>query len=300
MSTPKQHHYVPKVYLKSFADEAGNLFAYNKLYRSCKKTNISNVCYALNYFTVSKEETQLIHKVEDINYIEKEVFRKQENAYRQLLHTIIDPPYTHEIAVGQAAQFMEVLINIKRRNPSMKQSLFLQITEYINSAEFQQHVAPAIEISRKIDTIDPEEYIRNYIATTTKDKDKLKDMYLARFLQASSETVTAIINTLLQFKWHIILAPVGSVFYTSDNPGFTFTGDNTLLNAGGLSESFVHVFPLTPTDCLMIGSSEIDKEYETNKTIHKIPVEGPVVNWINDFTFRIANNKVLGRDPFSL
>lgn len=299
MSDPRQHHYVPKVYLKSFADAAGNLFALNKKYRSIRKRHITQVCYGLNYFTITKEETVVIHQITDLNIIEKQAFQKQESSYYTLLQKFIPSGFDPvTMNADDAIQFISILINIKRRNPSMKEAYTKQMVEYFHSEQFQEDVAPAIEISRKIDSIDPIKYINDYIRSTSADPDKLKDLYLRRFLSESSELIDKFARTLFNHKWRLFVCPENNQFFTSDNPGFTIAGDSVLLNAGGLAGDFIYMFPVTPRYCLVINSDEPDLEKGVNKTIYPVMAETSGVNWINDCTTNLAMYKVLALSPF--
>ena len=147
--------------------------------------------------------------------------------------------------------FLEILITIKRRNPTVKKQVIKDVRSHFNSEEFKKDIQPGIEISKKIDLINPEEYVEKYIKMINNDNSKVTDIYLSRFLGKESTVIEKVIETLMQYKLYIYHAPLSSQFFTSDNPGFFVVG-NIIVNYGGLSDNFVFIFPLSPKCCLLI------------------------------------------------
>ena len=74
MNNPINHHYVPQVYLKAFADSKKKLYQLKMRYRKITQKSIAQICYEPNYFLIQKDETKLFNKVTDPYHIEKVFF----------------------------------------------------------------------------------------------------------------------------------------------------------------------------------------------------------------------------------
>lgn len=294
MNNPKNHHFVPEVYLKEFANSGKQFFQLKKDYKTISPRSVGQVCYQPYYFKVNSKDNLLLHKLEDQYHIEKNVFKKQENAYPKLLKKVKFSALSFvPLKKSDVIFFLEILITIKRRNPIYRKQIIDQYKEYVASDRFKKDIEIGIEISKKIDKIDPIEYLKNYIEEVAINKDKQSDMYLQGFLDKDNKTDKNAAETLLQYKLFIYQAPFGSEFITSDNPGFTLLPDNQLLSFGGFGETFKFIFPLTPKCCLFITSKAVDPNYLLlSKDLQIIHTDTDVVNAINDCTYRLALEKV--------
>jgi hypothetical protein len=291
MNQPIAHHYVPKVYLKAFADQRRHFFQLRKKYRRISRKSISQVCYTPDQFKIQRDETKLIHGISDPLYIEKHLFARHENAYGRLLEQLLNPGFA-DFAVEQddIRLFLEILVTIKRRNPTIRKRMQDDTKTHFNSGQFQQDIKPYIDLSRKVQPeIDPEEYLRKYIQVVNTEKSKLDDMYLERFLR--DQQITAkIVGTLMEHRIFIYEASMPEEFITSDNPGFTLVGDR-VLNVGGLSEAFIYVFPLTSGRCLIIDGAD-NIRIAGKKLIQNRQVESDAVDMINKATNIVAMEKL--------
>lgn len=167
MSNPINNHYVPQVYFKAFGDSQKQVYQLKRKYRKISKKSIAQICYEPNYFTIQRDETKLFNNVTDPYHIEKHAFKKHENLYERILKKITFPSLNQtRLTKSEVKTFLEILITIKRRNPTVKKQLIKEIRNHFNSGEFKKNMQPGIEIARQIDTIDPEEYIDNYIQTS--------------------------------------------------------------------------------------------------------------------------------------
>jgi hypothetical protein len=300
MSTPGKHHYVPQAYLRPFADHQEKFYQYRKQYGKIAQKGIVQICYERDYFKIKREETKQVNGISDPYHIEKKAFQKGENAYGKLLKRFMATslhPFT--VPKTEVEAFLEVLITIKRRNPTVRQLLSNTLKEYVNSKQFLKELEPGIELSKRIDTIDPEEYIKGYIKTINTEDTKLSDLYLSRFLDKEQRLIKDVTATLLAPKLYIYHAPMGSQFMTSDNPGFVRVEDQ-LLNFGGLDDVFSFYFPLSPHHCLVINSRERSDPFSIHKTVYPYHTNTATVAAINEDTFRLAMDKVFAYSKVSL
>jgi len=300
MSNPINNHYVPQVYLKAFADSQKQIYQLKRKYRKISQKRIAQICYEPNYFTIQKDETKLFNNVTDPYHIEKYSFKKHENMYERILKKITLPSLNQtRLSKSEVKTFLEILITIKRRNPTVKKQLIKEIRNHFNSGEFKKNLQPGIEISRKIDSIDPEEYIENYIQTINNDNSKVADIYLSIFLGNESKVIEKVSGTLMHYQLFVYHAPPLSQFFTSDNPGFTVVGD-IIVNYGGLSDKFVFIFPLSPKYCLLIDSTDLDDKFNLDKMIYHKHIDNASVEIFNQSTAQISIDKVFCYNKFFL
>ncbi len=294
MSTPKDHHYLPKVYLKEFSNSQKQLFQIIKGQKTISLKSIGQVCYEPDYFKFSSKENLLLHNIDDVYHIEKNAFKKQENSYSNHLKKITFPSLTSvEVKKSELLSFLETLITIKRRNPTYRKEIIKSYKEYITSEQFKKDAELGIEISKRIDKIDPVEYLENYINEAITDKSKQSDFYLQGFLDKENRITAHVAETLIQFKTYIYHAPLGCDFITSDNPGFTMMPNGQLYSFGGFATPFTFIFPLTPKCCLFISHQFMDKDHlNLNKKIHVIHTDANFVNTVNDATCQLAIKRI--------
>ena len=295
MSTPGKHHFVPEVYLKEFSNSQKQLSHLKKGFSKITNKTIAQVCYKLDYFKLHSQDNLLLYKLNDYYHIEKNVFKKHENRYFKLLKRLTHPALTLvSVSKSEVILFIEILTTIKRRNPTYREQSISNYKNYVTSEKFKQDAEIGIELSMKLDTIDPIEYFENYIKEATTSENKQSDMYLRGFLDNENKIAQNVANTLLQYKLYMYHAPFGSEFITSDNPGFTLLQSGELISFGGLGLPFKFVFPLTPKHCLFINyeDEDLDNKFLLIKDIHIIHTDKKTVDTINTCTYRIAMQKV--------
>jgi hypothetical protein len=64
MSEPKNHHYVPAVYLKKFADETEHVYIYNKRYKKYYQKHINAILYEKYFHAYIDEHGNRINDFE--------------------------------------------------------------------------------------------------------------------------------------------------------------------------------------------------------------------------------------------
>jgi hypothetical protein len=294
MSSPKDHHYVPKVYLREFSNSQQQLFQVLKGKQNISVKTISQVCYKTNYFKLHSTASDLTKGIKDHNHIEKNVFKKQENTYSKLVKKVTFPSLTQAVLKkSEALLFLETLMTIKRRNPAYRQHHIEAYKEYITSEQFRKDAEPGLEIAKRIDKIDPVAYFENFVKEATTDTNKQSDYYLQGFLDKENKIIKFTAQTLMHYKLYMYHAPFGSEFITSDNPGFTTMPDGSLYQFGGFGREFTFTFPLTPKSCLFISYKHLENDpLSLDKNIHIIHTDRHFVNAVNEGTFKLATNKI--------
>jgi len=303
MSTPKNHHFVPEVYLKEFANSLKQIFSLRKKTSNINIKTVGQICYKPNYFKFHSNDYLTIHNINDHYYIEKNVFKKHENSFPKLVKKVTEPSISATtVSKSELAFFFEILITIKKRNPTYRERIISNYKNYLVSDQFRKDTEAGIELAKSIDKIDPVEYIENYINEVLTDENKQSDIYLRRFLDDQSANTQGVINKLLEHRIYMYHAPFGSQFITSDNPGFTLLPNGELLYFGGLSSEFKFIFPLTPKCCLFISHADKDTEskYLISKNINIIHTDKLTVDLINNCTYQSAIDKVFAYDKIFL
>lgn len=302
MNNPRNHHFIPQVYLKEFSNSEKKLFQLKKGYKKISNKSVAQICYEADYFKVNSKDILSFHKLEDQYHIEKNIFKKQENAYPKLLRKITFPSLeSFLLKKSDVLFFLEILITIKRRNPIYRNQIINLYKKHVASEQFKKDLEIVIDISKRVDNIDSVEYLKKYVEEAETNSVKQSDMYLQGFLDESNKTAKNAAEILLQYKLFIYHAPYGFEFLTSDNPGFTLSHENQLLSFGGFRGTFKFIFPLTPKCCLLISSKEIDPKYLLlTKEIQTIYTDVNTVNAINRNTYIIALKKVFSYTKNSL
>lgn len=302
MSIPKDHHFVPKVYLKEFANSQKQLYQLIKGNTNISIKSIGQICYKPHYFKFHLSDSLILQKIKDPNYIEKNVFKKQENLYPKLVKKITFPYLSsHSLLKSETFFFLETLITIKRRNPTYREQIIEFFKKHVTSEQFKKQAELGFEISRLVDKIDPEIYFENYIKEATTNKDKQSDFYLESFIDKQNKATETAAELLFRFKIYIYHAPWGSEFITSDNPGFTVFPDGNLSSFGGFGVPFTFIFPLTPKCCLYITHQQIDGNFfNLTKDIYVAYADKNFIDTVNEGTYKLAVEKMFSYSKHTL
>lgn len=186
MSTPNKHHFLPRTYLNAFTNSQKQLFQQRKGYIKIDPKSPKQICYIPNYFKYNSPEDLLFHKLKDHHFIEKEGFKKYENSYAKLLRKIITPSlYPITLKKSEILLFLEILISFKRRSPTYRKFVIKSFVDMVNSDQFKKDTQLGIEISRRINKIDPDKYLETFIRNVTYNNEKQADLYLQGFLVLS-------------------------------------------------------------------------------------------------------------------
>jgi hypothetical protein len=145
MSTPAKQHFVPRCYLKEFSDSQSKLFQLKRGSKKVNEASISAICRELNIYTIQLEETKLLNNISDQYCIEKRAFQKQENRYPRLLKKICTQSLTpFSVNRSEVRLFLETIITIKRRNPTVKRLLMELLKAKLNSQQYIDYMSPIL------------------------------------------------------------------------------------------------------------------------------------------------------------
>lgn len=292
MNEPAKHHYVPECYLKIFTNSKGKFWKLNKKYTSIRECSPGMVCYINDLHKIKKVETLIINNITDVNYVEKNAFKKEENNYGRIIHDIIrfsQDPFI--ISKKEYFLFLQMLVTIKRRNPSVRKDVMEpELRKELKSRLGQKRLKDYIQrLSDSAgDKINVDEYFNDY-ATNRIDDDKVHDISLSGFFKKDDEPDLSIqvAGDLYRCKQFIGHSPIGFHFITSDNPGFTKV-NGQILNFGGFGNPFRFFFPLSPTTCLFIDSSILEEKNNIEKAVYPTLVDKVFVNDINKITMSLS------------
>lgn len=288
---PKNHHYVPQCYLNSFANSQKKFWKLRNDNSRISETMPVKVCYEVDANRIRNKQFLEINHLEDEYFIEKNSFKYQENNFSKVLPTLIKFSKEQIIADKTKHQlFLETLITIKRRNPDSRNKIIQAFKEgYKTQGGIKRFLENFAEESG-IQKIPPEieTYIKNYLANESQDPNRLHDMYLSAYLsKVDYTTITEITKCFYNLKQYILHAPIGQQFITSDNPGFTVTG-GAIISLGGLGGQFEFYFPLSPTSCLYLKSTDVERTNVIEKIIYPVMLNKSDVIEINRATRLIS------------
>ncbi|MBB2950165.1 DUF4238 domain-containing protein [Sphingobacterium sp. JUb56] len=293
---PIDHHYVPRVYLKRFVDEDNYFHQLCKQYRSISRKTTRQVCYEKNYFKIQREESKIIRGISDDYYIEKNAFTSQENSYSDLADLISQKQeVSFKMTRSQLELLLATLVTIKRRNPTTRDSLTNTLKKDVSAGGLEERFKPYMGLARRVDKVDPTIYLRKMKEEFINEPSKAEDLYTGSFIDQQSTIVKKVTETFLLSAIQIYHAPTGHEFFTSDNPGFVLSG-NEVINFGGLGDSYLFGFPISPTVCLIIDSDKIAQQSVDGFTIFPKVCTEEELERINWATALIANKKLFMKD----
>lgn len=268
MSHPKNHHYIPKVYLKYFSElnDGKNLYVLDKgsQYRKYIQTVDSGnaLFWEENYYSSIAFDDPFI--------IEKIFNQEFESNYNNLIK---------EISTNRNINDYEIKMNLLRwviygklRSPIIREQFKAFYTESYNS---------------------------------TADINKLaKSAHLELFANSELQFswLSKLLPSILAMKWEIISTSEEFPFLTSDSPGFTIKIDFENLNElvpkpfwEKLESKDVQFYPLTKEYALEISAFDIGTDLSANflnTTINTREVDQDFVNLINFWT-SITSTKII-------
>lgn len=294
---PKDHHYVPKCYLKPFTNFQKEFWKKRMDYKKISITNPTKVCYELNTNRFRFNETLENNNIIDEYYVETHAFKYQENNYERIIGSLLKYQETPKIIDKLQYQlFLETLLTIKRRNPSSRKALIDVFMEGYKTEEGRQKLLQLFSEETGITEIDPitKKKIEQFIIPRSQNLDYLHDMYLSAFVtQDEYTTIRDVTNDLYLRKQYILFTPIGQQFITSDNPGFIKTG-KIIISLGGFGGEYEFYFPLSPSYCLYINSSDLEMKNTMEKAIYYKWIDKERVGMINNATKSICMNLIFG------
>ena len=302
MSTPQNHHFVPKVYLERFAaDKSGIIYKLNKnIHRAyAKPVNISGVCYEKNLYRLFSDYYKDLHGIEDENYIEKNSFWYE----KEILRNLFDIMTKQEIIYRtDYTEILKIIVSIKRRNPVMR-------------TFFDNHNISNDSVENKFQDLVPflegvglsEELIEEYRKVTIEKFLKMgndltfrRGMYLTGHLrEIENQNVVNIIEILSKWDPIIMYTSIDCPFVCSDNPGHTLNKNGYIFNTN-IDNINYFTFPLSSTHCLILRKNIYNNPYLIKMRIPKVPASLNDIRVINNCTYANCDKYILSNSKTEL
>lgn len=216
MSSPKLHHYVPRFYLKNFADKKEQFWVWNKDNQNSFKSNAYGVA-AENYF----------YRVPDF------------------IDTETDPLFLEYDLANLETKAASIL------NRWIKVLEQIEPMQKMDMNEEERHIISYFIAIQFFRTADQRDILAIFAETrggyeselSPKEKINLHAQFLC-----SSELIMDMTSRIEESIWLFAKNNTETPFWTSDNPVCFKTGDNTmwLKGPGIMSEGTYVVYPLTP------------------------------------------------------
>jgi hypothetical protein len=265
MNNPKNHHYVPQVYLQRFAiNQVGDIYRHvinTKFDSKPKLVNKSSICFEKNMYKYKNIEHIAANEIDDVNYIEKNTF-VYENNELSLLFDKID--HRKKLFKSEYVRLLQIILNIKKRNPFLRK-------EYLNSERDNEIMESKTEdLTKKLLAygLEAEEVktilnnAKSNLLVELKNEDYRKDMYRNSILAKEDMIINnnkEVVEYLESWNTKVFQTTAMNPFITSDNPGFTIKDSNKVFNTNlKFVDSFV--FPISPRSILFLSkNNNIDK-----------------------------------------
>lgn len=265
-----RQHYLPKCYLNEFVGEEGKIWSLQ-----LKTEHASHLAKPLCYFPdqICKERDiytinvplqkdfvfEPLHKY----LIELDIFKNYEDRYPYIIAKIKGEK---TMRYDEMYLLLRILISLKLRNKYIKdynaggnhvkimKSVFAELKKkYIDSTNHQfGHYSKEQR----------EHEFQSVYEKTMSDPEFERGMYLGTILKrelSPDGIIVEIVNRMMVAKWKILVAPKGSIFITSDNPGYCLDRFGMYENTK-FAEGFF-IFPLTPNHCLTIDYGDPDNVF---------------------------------------
>jgi hypothetical protein len=273
---PKDHHYVPQVYLKSFvAADINKLYAFDKKFLNLPNSGkvrsypTSQVCYAENLYLISDDNMMKNFEVDDPLIVETKSLKYYEDRFGDIVDKLTSSK--EWLTLKEADIFIRTLLQMKIRNPTFfnhedaqKGPIEVNIRikkEMLDNRElWEQRLAnEGLTIEQAFKNLDD--------AVNRPDfRENLVRINLARTERADG-VLTEIAGLLMNRIWYIYETTINDMFITSDNPGYCFNEKGQLANTN-FRDDFCFVFPITPYKTLLIFKKYEDSIIPPSKKIH--------------------------------
>ena len=294
MSTPENHHFVPKIYLRRFAaNKVGSIFKLNKnLERTyVKEVNISSICYIKNYFTLLSTYHKELHKINDNYFIEKNSFWYEKEILSKLFDAVSIQEYINK---SEFKEILKIIVSIKRRNPVMFNFFEKhEITEESATKNFNDLIPNLQNIGLTDELIEQlRQKILPQIMELSTDSEFRKGMYLTGHLQdIENPDVKNIVDLISNWQPIIMYTNFECPFICSDNPGHTIDKNGNIHNTN-FNNINIFVFPLSSTHCLVLRRNQIESSL-LKMRIPKIKASLDDVRLVNNSTYFNCTNFIL-------
>ncbi|WP_028666294.1 DUF4238 domain-containing protein [Runella zeae] len=282
MTTKKNHHFVPKRYLKEFGKGKDNdlylwkLDLSKSILRSEKSYIGKTLCTKEYFYRINTQESFLASRFgQNPDIIEDEGFDYEKEMPR-LLAKLKEKKENHVLlSVKDTCSIVNMIVSIKFRNPYVRDvyESLSGIKDHIPTA--RQHLE---NILKKINPQDKalmdyaNELKKKYEYDLENPQELLRILHtVALYLDPESGLASEALKLkkhLINSKWEIIRTHPNSQIITSDNPGIFFNKENVwslIFDDFDKKRIDRFFFPLSPLHGLLIHLLEIDTKIGPNK-----------------------------------
>lgn len=309
----KNHHFVPRCYLKNFTSDGKLLVLDIRKITSgvkhfVKTLSPKSICTLEDYYTIYPNDLNSQFKLEDHDklFVETEVLGSLEYKYGKSLYC--DLTSKTEIPLSDAIDLSDFIIQLKLRNPYWLEQQMKKKDEMIDSA-MKAIYRDKLQSHSLFEHIPDEikKLVADYVAKDNKSNPNFgKMMQLFSLIQRASETPqnnNKIRQAIIDCEWKLFIAPKnGPKFITSDNPGFATSSDNLNYNTK-FTNGFIFFLPVSPDYCLVISDTTLDKSFTNNdltKYIQRVNIDAKMVININNKAIQMVNKLLIASDDWYL
>lgn len=303
---PKQHHFVPQIYLKQFADE-GQVFVLDihKVKKGWKemphKKYPAAICYEEAYYTIEKNDSTKSLQLDGLDalHIETNVLHQLENVYPELLEAVTNQP---EIDMPTAINLADFILQIKLRNPFH----FREVIEKKQGENVKQILSEILDRDERFKVLAEvtREQLREHLRSMATSVEYAKALQLfslwSRTLPQNNERIR---RAMLNSRWYVFDIPeTGPRFITTDNPGVSL-GKNNQYYSTRFTNGYIFYFPLSYRYCLAITDEQPDNAYDLQlplKSIQHQQADSQLILHINDSLIQRINKLIIGSDGWYL
>lgn len=290
MEGPKKQHYVPKLYLKSFAipDGKNQVWVYDKHTGKLFKRNINDVLLQNDFYTLEEYKDKYLWEKLYSNILEPDyaeqlnfIIEKCNNYAIPTSVPIIDFQFKVDFSFSLTMQFL--------RTPVMRKYLagiLPTVFDSVMEDELQLNTKTSNSVINVLKTMDPN------------DGKTVKDLSFKTFL-FQAPMLKDFVDSFSRREW-IFCVSSRPQYITSDNPIVTI---NNLSRTAGFMESAFNsqhtgfVFSLTPTICLLmispafgiIGKHDRNRVFITNDN-------DPWFTYLRNLQFQNAERLLISQD----
>ena len=310
---PKNHHFVPRCYLKNFSiDGKVSVLDVRKVTKGIphfvKSMSPKAICTLEDYYTIQPDNLNGQFKLDSYNdlFVESEVLGSLEDKYGKKLHQNLIS--LQEISLADAVDLSDFIIQLKLRNPYWLEQQGKKKDEMIDSA-MEAIYNDKFEPNPRYEHIPDEikRLVADYVAQDNKNSPNFsKMMQLFSLIQRASHVPNRdniLRRAIVDCEWKLFIAPKdGPKFITSDNPGFATASDNLNYNTK-FKDGFVFFFPVSPDHCLVISDATFDNSFtdnETSKSIQWVNVDQNMVIIINNKAIQMVNKLLIASNDWYL
>lgn len=280
MSIPKKQHYIPKTYLRQFAENGNSSFVWvlnlkNKYKKHPERLGVNHKVFKLTDYYTSKS-------FEDPYWLEKTFSKKIENYYPRIIDELKKEDQISE---------------------SIREDILLWVfSSQLRSPIFRDNFNRIGNWTLKMKSILQKDNVYN-------DHQKEIEEYLNKMAKQShinsfgrKEVVEIFARELINKRWTIFKPPAGFKFWTNDNPGFSpnlnpqFQEETPFHHHFELNQNSVCYFVLSSDYCIQFTPFLEDDPIEMNgynMTIEFHVADEFILNQIMKGTFHTAYKLVI-------